>query len=104
MATFELELTEKDMPAPAKTLKDRIVRQLDTRHNLEYLEAAQELKVGDGITDLNGKEADKLYRAIEKVHGPRTAQMKQVKQQGVSMYSVKRIEPRPERKRRVAAK
>lgn len=103
MAKFELELTQDDAPTAPKSLKDRIVRQLDTRHNLEYLEAAQELKVGDGITDLDGKEADKLYRAIESCHGPRTAEMRQKK--GVpGKYSVKRIEPRPERKRRVAAK
>lgn len=97
MSKFQLEVTEQDMPT-TKPLAARLVRQLDTRHNLEYLEAAEVLEIGDGYTDLTGKEADRLYRAIEKVFGPRTAEMKQ--QPGTVLHSVKRIEQRPERKRK----
>lgn len=98
MNKFELEVTEADIVKP-KTLADRIVKNLDIRPNAEYREAAQKMEVGDSIPDLDGKTADRLYRAIEEVHGPRTATMRQ-RPAGSVKHTVWRVAARPERKRK----
>lgn len=92
--TIDLELTEKDMPQP-KPLSARIVRGLDTRPNSEYREAAQAMQEGDAIPGLDAKSAGLLYRAIEEVHGERTATMRQMD----GTCTVWRVPQRPERKR-----
>lgn len=88
---IDLELSEKDIPR----LAARIVKGLDTRPNSEYREAAQAMEVGDAIPGLDGKSAGLLYRAIEEVHGERTATMRQMG----DTCTVWRVTQRPERKR-----
>lgn len=91
---IDLELSEKDMPARNR-LAARIVKGLDTRPNSEYREAAAAMDIGDAIPDLDDKAAGLLYRAIEEVHGERTATMRQT---GGSC-TVWRVSQRPQRKR-----
>ncbi len=95
MGKFELEVSEADMTKP-KTLADRIVKGLDICSNGEYRDAARAMEIGDSIPDLDGKTADRLYRAIEEIHGARTATMRA--RNGKS--TVWRVAARPERKRK----
>lgn len=65
-----------------------------TRNNANELNVANQMQVDDYYSGLNKKDAGKLARAIEEVHGPRTASVVQ-DGKGSDTYSCGRVMPRP---------
>jgi len=65
-----------------------------TRNNATELAVAIAMQVDDYYSGLNKKDAGKLARAIEEVHGPRTASVVQ-DGKGSDTYSCGRVMPRP---------
>lgn len=73
-----------------------IEQNVDIRENASMLEYAEKMAVGDSIGKLTKSDAGKLARAIEQVHGARTATIKE-RNDG---YRVWRVEQRPEKTRK----
>ena len=70
---------------------EKIVKALPANH--EVLEVAKAMEVGQRYPGLTKTEAGQLVRAIESVHGARTAS--RTSDKGADTFSVTRVEARP---------